>query len=290
MITLTADDATFTLAPEIGGAVFEWRRRGLPMFRPTDPAVAAQRNGRMLASYPLVPFSNRIANRRFTWAGKTYDLPEQFGGFAIHGVGWLREWQVAAQDAHSVTINLDQGPCAEWPFALRTWQRFVLTGNTLTSEIGVENTDTVAWPAGIGQHPFFPRSPGLRLTLKTESVWLNGEPGRIPTVRVPVPPEWDFSGGGPVGPVFVDNGFAGWRGTARLDYPDLGYALTISAGPPFGHTVVYIPDGQSFFAVEPVSHMNDAINRMETEPDHGLVVLEPGGKLEGRVLYEVSDL
>jgi aldose 1-epimerase len=290
MITLTVDDASFTLAPEFGGAVVEWRRKGLPMFRPTDAATLAQGKGRMLASYPLVPFSNRIANRRFSWAGKTYDLPEQFSGYAIHGVGYLRAWEVAEQTANSVTITLDQPPCAEWPFALRTWQRFVLTGDSLTSEIGVQNTDTVAWPAGIGQHPFFPRSPGLTLTLQTVSVWLNGGASLIPTERVKVPPEWDFSKGGKVGPVYVDNGFAGFGGTARLEYADLGYALTIQADKVFGHTVIFVPNGQSFFAVEPVSHMNDAINRMDSVPDHGLVVLEPGGKLEGRIVYAVSDL
>ncbi len=290
MITLTANDASLTLAPEIGGAVVEWRRKGLPMFRPTDPAVLAERNGRMLASYPLVPFSNRIEARRFSWAGKTYDLPAQFNGFAIHGVGWLREWTVTEQTANTVTIALEQGPCAEWPYALKTWQRFELSADGLVSVLGVQNADSIAWPAGIGQHPFFPRSPGLKLTLNAHSVWLNGGASKTPTARVAVPPEWDFSAGAPVGGAFIDNCFNGFDGVARLEYADLGYVLTMRAGKPFGHTVVFVPDGQSFFAVEPVSHMNDAINRMGTVPDHGLVVLQPGEALEGRIDYMVADL
>lgn len=289
MITIAAANASMTLAPEIGGAVFEWRRNGLPMFRPTAPDVPAQRNARMLASYPLVPFSNRIAAHRFTWAGQTHTLPIQFGGFTIHGVGWLREWQVAEHTATSVTITLDQPPCAEWPFHLRAWQRFDITADTLTNVIGVENADTHPWPAGIGQHPFFPRSPQATLKLRTASVWHNDAQTRIPTHRTNVPPAWDHGTAKPVGPVYIDNGFAGWDGHAELDYPDLGYRLSIDAGEPFRHTVVFIPEGQPFFAVEPVSHMNDAINRMATEPDHGLVVLQPGERLEGRIVYSVAD-
>jgi aldose 1-epimerase len=289
MLTLEAGAARLVLAPEVGGSVYEWRRGGLPMFRAADPAGVPARDARKLGSYPLVPFSNRIAGRRFSWAGKTYDLPEQFGGFAIHGVGWLREWAVTAQDAASATIALAQGPCAEWPFAFRAWQRFELSADGLVSVIGVENADRVAFPAGIGQHPYFPRSPGSRLTFRAGSVWQNSEVGRIPTVRTAVPAEWDYSGGAPVGS-FVDNCFAGWDGRAVLEYPDLGYRLTISAGAPFGHTVVFMPVGQDFYAVEPVSHMNDAINRMEVEADHGLVVLQPGERLEGRIEYAVSAL
>lgn len=290
MITLTAGDATLTLAPEIGGAVVEWRRGGLPMFRASGAEALAARSARALASYPLVPFSNRIAGRRFAWRRTEYDLPEQFGGFAIHGVGWLRTWEVAAQAADSATITLTDGPSAEWPFRLRAWQRFTLTPDALVAVIGVANTDTVPWPAGIGQHPFFPRGRDTRLTFRAESVWHNGGASQVPTHRTAPPEDWDYSGGGLVGRSFVDNCFAGWDGFASIDYPDLGYRLTMTAGAPFRHTVLYMPDGQPFFAMEPVSHMNDAINRMTTEADHGLVVLQPGAQIEGSVTYAVSGL
>lgn len=285
MITLRAGSAEMEIAAEVGGAVHAWRRGGLPMFRP-----AGEGDARTRASYPLVPFSNRIKDRRFSWAGRTYDLPEQFGGFAIHGVGWLRPWTVAAQEATSLTLTLAQGPCAEWPFALEAWQRFELSEDALVSVIGVRNVDSLAWPAGIGQHPFFPRNAQTRLTFAAESVFLNGGPSATPVARVPVPAEWDHRTGREVGPVFIDNCFAGWHGKAEIAYPDLGYRMTIEAGAPFGHSVVFVPADKPFFAVEPVSHINDAINRMDSEPDHGLVVLQPGASLEGRILYSVSAL
>lgn len=288
MLTLRAGAAELVLAPEIGGSIVDWRWRGLPMFRATNLSTLTGRDPRTLGSYPLVPFSNRIAGRRFTWSGTTYDLPEQFGGYAIHGVGWLRQWTLAAHDASTATIILDQAPCAEWPFALRAWQHFTLTDDALVSVIGVQNTDSSPWPAGIGQHPYFPRTPDVRLTMRTGSVWQNGEPGRIPTHRTAVPKAWDHSMGIPGGGAVIDHCFAGWDGEAAIDYPSLGYRLSLSSDRSFGHVVYFVPDGRDFFAVEPVSHMSDAINRMDTVTDHGLTILQPGQHIEGRIVYRVA--
>ncbi|MBN8892433.1 MAG: hypothetical protein ABS99_07610 [Acetobacteraceae bacterium SCN 69-10] len=294
MLTLTAGEATLLLAPEIGGSIVQWRRGGRAMMRPTAPEVLAQaraeNNARLLASYPLVPFSNRVAGRRFTWQGVTHTLPERFGGFAIHGVGWLRAWTVAAHTASTARLELVHAPSADWPFAFRAWQEFTLTADALAIGIGMENTDSQPAPAGFGLHPFFPRSPAATLQFSAQSVWRNGRPGQIPSERIALPPEWDYRAGMRVGAHFVDNGFAGWDGRARLAYPDLGYALTIAADPVFGHAVVYVPDGKDFFAVEPVSHMNDALNRMDSEPDHGVLVLAPGEARGGRTVFAVEAL
>ena len=40
--------------------------------------------------------------------------------------------------------------------------------------------------------------------------------------------------------------------------------------PLFGHLIVYTPPGEDFFCVEPVSHMTDAINRMDGDDRHRL--------------------
>lgn len=292
MLALNAGRATLLLAPEIGGAVAQWRRDGLPMFRPTGAATlaaaVAERNARALACYPLVPFSNRVAGRRFTWNGVTHELPARFDGFAIHGVGWLRPWTVVARGADTARLELVCPASGDWPFAFRAWQDLVLREDALEVEIGIENQDAQPAPCGIGLHPFFPRSPAATLQFNAGSVWLNGAPGQIPSERVALPAEWQHRDGLPVGPHFIDNCFAGWDGRALLRYPDLGYALRISADPVFGHTVVFVPDNKPFFAVEPVSHMNDGLNRMHSEADTGVFVLAPGEARGGRTVFAVE--
>lgn len=294
MLTLSAGPSTLLLAPEIGGGIAAWRHRGRPMLRPTSPAALAEAraagNSRGLASYPLVPFSGRVAGRRFVWQGVGYDLPERFGGFAIHGVGWLRPWRVVEAAAASARLELEVAAGVDWPFAFRTWQSFTLTGDTLAIEIGIENRHDGPAPCGFGLHPFFPRSPGLMLQFNAGSVWHNAGIGEVPSERTPIPPEWDHAAGLPVGPVFIDNDFAGWDGRALLRYTDRGYQIRVAADPVFGHTVVYVPDGRDFFAIEPVSHMNDALNRIDQEPDHGVLILDPGEARAGSARYAVEEI
>jgi aldose 1-epimerase len=112
----------------------------------------------------------------------------------------------------------------------------------------------------------------------------------IPTHRGIVPPDWDHAGGLPVGRVTLDHCFGGWGGRARLTYPDRGYALDIVADPVFAHLVVYIPAGHDYLAVEPVSNMNDGLNRMAIEGDHGVFVLEPGERKTAGMTFTVTEL
>lgn len=290
MITLTAGTAVLEIAPAAGGAVAGWHRAGQPIFRTISAEARAEGQARSQASYPLVPFSNRIAGRRFAWGGEVFNLPEQFGGFAIHGAGWLHPWTVAETTASTALITLDLPPTPEWPFAFRTWQRLALTPDGLDHSIGLTNTDTRSFPAGIGQHPFFPRGPRTRLRFEADRIWHNGMPGQIPTHATKVEGAYDHSEGQAVGPVFLDNCFGGFAGTAQIDNPDFGHRLHIAADAVFGHCIVYIPTGQPHFAFEPVSNMNDGINRMDQDVDHGMFVLQPGESREGRIAYRVEDL
>jgi aldose 1-epimerase len=60
----------------------------------------------------------------------------------------------------------------------------------------------------------------------------------------------------------------------------------VLADPVLGHLVIYTPEGENFFCVEPVSHSVDAFNLAEAGvPDTGTVVLDPGESLRGRVEF-----
>lgn len=58
----------------------------------------------------------------------------------------------------------------------------------------------------------------------------------------------------------LDNCFAMWRGEARIERPGSGMAIRMSASEELGRLVVFTPAAPAdFFAVEPVSHANNAI-------------------------------
>ena len=69
-------------------------------------------------------------------------------------------------------------------------------------------------PYGLGQHPFFPRPAGTRLTTQVQGVWLS-RPDCLPTQHTTqFPPSWDPRGGMDVHGTLIDNAYTGWSGEA----------------------------------------------------------------------------
>jgi aldose 1-epimerase len=147
----------------------------------------------------------------------------------------------------------------------------------------IRNTDRRPAPAGLGLHPYFPRAGEVMLRFSAARVWTNGA-DHLPDSSIPVPPEWDHADGRLVGSAKLDNCFDGWDGQALISRP--GLQLHIEARDTFRHLVVYTPASRPYFAVEPVSHMNDAIHRLEVERN-GLHVLEPGATLSGEMRFRL---
>ena len=58
-----------------------------------------------------------------------------------------------------------------------------------------------------------------------------------------------------------------------------------------GHPVRVEPQGEDFFCVEPVSHVNDGFFEMARgAPEHGMRILQPGETLSGAVRFQPRQL
>ena len=278
---LTSGDAELVLVPETGGAIASWTIAGRPIFRPANPNAIDARGH---ACYPLVPYSNRVANRRFSFAGVEHELPILHEGWAIHGAAWRCVWTM-----HGNTMQLDYPGGELWPFAFHTEQQFELEPNALAITMRMTNRHTAPAPAAIGLHPFFSRNDQTMLQLAAKSVWRNG-PDKIPVDETPIPPEWDYTTERMLGRPNIDNCLSGWSGSYRLTWPERRERVTVHATQPFGHLVLFVPDDKPFTAIEPVSNMNDGLNRMNTDVDHGMKILAPGETLEGRISLVVEPI
>ncbi len=102
-VILRADGLEAGLRPEAGGAFshftdlsgeapVELLRRARDDF---DDALDS-------AGYPLVPFSNRVRDGRFTFRGKAVELAPNLPGHRhpLHGQGWRTAWTVERADAN----------------------------------------------------------------------------------------------------------------------------------------------------------------------------------------------
>jgi aldose 1-epimerase len=282
MLTLQAGEASLVLAPEFGGAIVGWTRGATAIMRHASAEGVLRGDVRELAAFPLVPYSNRIAQARFRFDDRDYAVARNFGDHphSIHGIGWQRAWQVKAVAADAATLALTHAGDADgWPFGFHAEQHFTLREDALHIALSIENRHPNRAPVGLGIHPYFPRAGTPELRFAAQGVWRN-TPDQLPVERVAVPAEWEHRGGRTVGSVVLDNCFTGWDGNARMTWPDR--SLTMTASAVFDHVVVYTPAGQDFFCVEPVSHMTDAINR------GGMRVLDAGEAFGGTIALQLS--
>jgi aldose 1-epimerase len=288
-IELQAGASRLLVCPEIGGAIARFTWRGLDILRPATDAAIAGASVRLMACYPLVPYSNRIEGARLVFDGEVFPLQANFPPepHAIHGVGWRRAWTLSRHADAQLQLLLVHEPDAEWPFGFEARQVLTLGEGRLTAALALKNTDARPMPAGLGFHPFFPLVPGLALETEWKGAWRTGE-DNLPTQWEPLPADADFRRARPIGAWKVDRCFTGWSRLARLDYPD--HRVELSASAALERMVCFVPgDGRAFIALEPVSHVNNAFAMAARGvADTGMRVLAPGEAMQASMTIAVG--
>lgn len=279
LLSLRAGALAVDLAPSVGGTIARFAVDGIDLLRPLSAEARAEGRASAAAAYPLVPYSNRIANGRLEVDGTAFHLAPNWPGSVhpMHGEGWRGPWQVLAQAAQAASLVQAYDGQGSWPFRYRARQDFHLDAGGLRVVLAIENLEDRPVPAGLGLHPFFVRDPDSTLAFRAAAVWL-ADREVLPVERVTVPPAWAHD---PPRPVVsgLDNCFDGWDGRAMIAWPSRGWRLELRASDPFRHAVVYTPPGRDYFCVEPVSHANGRIAAMR---------LAAGATLSGTIDFRLS--
>ena len=289
-LNLSFDDWRTEIAPHIGGSILSLTHARRAVLRPTPEEAVEAGAVRRTACFPLVPYANRIAEGRFLWDGRAHRLAENFPAslHPLHGVGWRRPWQVISADERSCVLRLEHRPRdgedSDWPFAFDAEQNISLGIGGLRVELSVINIDQSAAPLGLGLHPLFPRRGSERLIFNAAGAWRNGV-DMLPSSRVSGG-LWEHAAGQSIDAQVLDNDFFGWNGTARIE-TESSDAIRITASPIFSSLRVFTPADKDFFAVEPMSHATDAINRGGAA---ALLRVQPGARLSGTMTIELGPL
>jgi aldose 1-epimerase len=284
-VDIRAGDAHAEIAPDVGGALAAFRYRGRDVMRPTPDDARRERNVRRHACYPLVPYSNRIADARLSFGGTAYTLARNFGDHphAIHGVGWQRPWTVVDRHEASIRLALEHRPHADaaraWPWPFDAWQSIALVadgaGATLTLVLTIRNAGDEPFPFGLGWHPFFPRDDATVLGLSADGFWQT-DATQLPTAHAAATGDRCFDPPRAIGSTALDNVYTGWNGEATLVDAAQRSKTTIRADRGCAFLVVYAPPSRGFVAIEPVTQMTDAFNRADRgERATGTRVLAP---------------
>jgi aldose 1-epimerase len=281
-IRLSAGRLRLALSPAIGGAIAAFERVGdgesRPILRPTPSPL-----GQVLdaASFPLVPYVNRIRGGRFEFRGRMVHLEPNMAGDSspLHGQGWLNPWGVERQDEQSATF-VYRHEAGEWPWSYEARQEFELDENGLSVTLTCRNVGEEPMPCGLGHHPYFPCTPETRLDTQVDHAWTIDDKV-LPLDKVPAVGVFDLRDRLICGQK-LDNGFGGWGGEARMSDPEWPFELRMTSKDAHFFQV-YSPPGGGIFVAEPVTHANAALNSPESEwADLGMQVLEPG---EAMVLH-----
>lgn len=297
-VWLDHHDQRLGLLPSAGGAVSAWRwqRADAPpvdLWRPWDGHTARMQ---ALASYPLLPWSNRIGDGGFEHAGRFHALTPNTPDdpYPIHGDGWLQPWSLSVDGPGRASMTLRSERFGGSPYVYEGRQTFTLVEDGLRQALAITNRGDLALPFGLGQHPWFSRTPACRLQARVQGVWLS-RPDRMPTGYTDTFPDgWDLGAGVFPDLIVIDNGFGGWDGEARIEWPERRLALHMrsewvlpdgSAGQP--DCLLYAPASPPVFCFEPISH---PINAAHLPGRPGWVALRPGESMSLNVHWRFSNL
>ena len=208
-------------------------------------------------AFPMAPWAGRIRHGRFTFEGRTYELPIYFEDHAIHGTVCDRPWEATGDHQHEWRCDLGD----RWPLGGHAVQRAELHADRLRLELEVHAGES-AMPATIGWHPWFRRVVGgvsAELTFRAERKYRKDAEG-IPDGELLRPDPSAHP---------LDDCFSDLRATPAISWPGVGRLEVESDA---SHLVVYtVPT--SALCVEPQTGPPDA-------PNLGVAtVVEPGRPL-----------
>lgn len=283
MVAMESGALRCEIEPALGGCVAGLWLDGEPVLRSTP--AAQLKSSRQAGCYVLVPFSNRVGQAQLVWNGTQHPLVSNKPGepHAIHGVGWQRPWAVLESSGQYAMLSYEHRPDGSWPFAFDCSQTLRLRDNALEMTLALTNQAGEPAPAGLGWHPYFVKRSRSRISFDATGRWEMGD-DKLPTVRKPA-----RGLDADCGFLDVDHCYDGWDGMAHLRDERMHVRIRSS----LSRLVVYTNDTSGFIAVEPVSHVNNAVNLHAAgrpAEELGLRVLEPGESMMAQMTIEVEGI
>ncbi len=275
-LAMANGNLTASVRPDLGGCIEGLWYDGTPVLRSSDPG--SLKNVGLSASYPLVPFSNRVAQAQLVWQGTSHPLVKNFADEAhsIHGVGWRRPWEVLQANDSFVMISLEHLADDAWPFGFDASQTFRLKNNTLEVTMGITNQSDHDAPVGLGWHPYFTKRPDTRIFFAAHALWEMGS-DKLPSALSP-----STGLDTPCAQLQIDNCFDGWSHVVDLHDSTMHVRMESE----LQRLVVYTTPEKPFIAVEPVSHVNNAMNQVNPT-ELGVRVLGAGQSWQASMTIHV---
>lgn len=260
------------------------------LVRPLARTPGSSPDALFAGMFPMAPFANCIRDNRFAFGGRVWSVKANMAGARLnfHGSAWRSAWRVAAADAQSAELTLDDGRVDE-VYRYAATQRFGLEPDEIAVETELVNRGDARMPFTFGQHPWFPVHAGALVRFAASSLWLCDADGQAER-QVPIPPEADYATPRPPSSGYRNVCYAGWDGQVDIAWPSDGVTISMVADSILGNLMLHAPaDGEPVFCLEPQTAAPCAFDGLESSPAPGVHILEPGGRVSGRVLFVIHN-
>lgn len=238
----------------------------------------------------LMPFPDRVADGRYSFGGREYQLGQNFPGetASIHGFMETAAFELKNTFSGPKGLILELEHCYDghrggypWPFTIRLIMQFAPFSGFSVKTV-VENTGKETMPLGLGWHHYFrtgSRPDELMLQFMADSlIELDG--GHLPTGKETE--NRDFNRLSPIGQRELAHCYSLLPSDLRAETlifdreQDLRISAWQDTGPgKFNYLQLYIPPARTSIAVEPLTCPPDAFNTGK-----GLINLKAGEKTE----------
>jgi aldose 1-epimerase len=242
----------------------------------------------------LAPWPNRIADGRYRFAGRDYQLPvnEPERGAALHGLVARVPWDATERAASFVVLEQTLWPSPGYPWQLAFALEYRLDASDgLQVTLSATNCSATAAPYGASIHPYVRAADG-----RVDDWTLHLPAGEVVDVDAerllplgstsPVPAETDFRTPRRIGEAQIDAAFTALDPSAprrATVTDDLGRGVVVGWGEESRWVQIHTADrpepdlDRSGLALEPMTCPPDAFNS-----GVGLVVLDPGQTARAR--------
>lgn len=220
----------------------------------------------------LFPFPNRIANGRYLFKGKTYQLTCNEGSFknAIHGHIFNKSFSVSNKilTRTSAKISLsysNKGDGIGFPFAYDIEITYLFSKNKVTIDFKITNLGKEPFPFGIGWHPYFNAQNLASSTLSFDAIHqFKVNNFMIPTEKTPL----KIESLNQLNDIKLDDCFVLKSPKASFKTSDYELELNYPTKSE-NYLQIYTPDDRKSIAIEPMTCAPDSFNNK-----NGLLILK----------------
>lgn len=294
---LSIENATQRLGmlPELGASAAFWEVRRGELWQPIwRPYAHTDGPKRIVANFPLIPWSNRLMEGGFTLDGQFYPVaanrPDT--SYAMHGTGWMESWQVDTHSTTEIVLSTESRHTCGHPWHYAARQTYALEGDAMRMKLEITHLGDTPLPYGMGYHPYILRAPkggpDTRVCYGAKGYW-EADKGLPTTHHDTLPADWDFNRLRDLGHGKIDHNFSGCDGHMRMERPDIDLRLDWQTVTPAGLdlAIVFRPEHDEWFCYEPVTHITNAFHRPGMP---GLRLLEKGQSMALEVVQTLSHI